>query len=161
MDYLPRFWTGASVLELSNAQAVGDQHDLWPWPLTYWPEYQKGSSFEASGAKRFWGKAFLSYQLQKLWETNMTFDLELLTWISIGITKVKGYRHTDRPTYQHVQSNMPFFIKRGGGGVRVHKYKSLTSTCSKVVAKVKVFFNCRSKVTVTRSLTWCHLKGLH
>ena len=25
----------------------------------------------------FWGKAFSSYQLHKLWETNMTFDLDL------------------------------------------------------------------------------------
>ena len=29
-----------SVLELSVAQGEVDWHDLWPWPLTYWPEYQ-------------------------------------------------------------------------------------------------------------------------
>ena len=31
---------GQSVLELSVAQGEVDWHDLWPWPLTYWPEYQ-------------------------------------------------------------------------------------------------------------------------
>ena len=31
---------GKSVLELSVAQGEVDWHDLWPWPLTYWPEYQ-------------------------------------------------------------------------------------------------------------------------
>ena len=31
---------GQSFLELSVAQCVEDWHDLWPWPLTYWPEYQ-------------------------------------------------------------------------------------------------------------------------
>ena len=39
--YLP--WLkllGQSILELSVAQAEVDWHDLWPWPLTYWPEYQ-------------------------------------------------------------------------------------------------------------------------
>ena len=37
---------------------MGYQHELWPWPLTYWPEYHiKGSSnhlptkYEASGVK--------------------------------------------------------------------------------------------------------------
>ena len=29
-----------SVLELSVAQGEVDWHDFWPWPLTYWPEYQ-------------------------------------------------------------------------------------------------------------------------
>ena len=29
-----------SVLELSVAQGEVDWHDLWPWPLTYWPDYQ-------------------------------------------------------------------------------------------------------------------------
>ena len=38
------------------------------------------TKFEACG-----GKAFLSYQLHNVWETNMTFELDLLTCISIGI----------------------------------------------------------------------------
>ena len=39
--------------------------------------------------------------------------------MSYQLHKVKGYRHTDRPTYphtdRHVQSNMPLLFKRGGG----------------------------------------------
>ena len=31
---------GQSVIELSVAQGEVDWHDFWPWPLTYWPEYQ-------------------------------------------------------------------------------------------------------------------------
>ena len=41
-DYLPTkfeaFWQ--SILKLSVAQGEVDWHDLWPWPWTYWPEYQ-------------------------------------------------------------------------------------------------------------------------
>ena len=29
-----------SILELSVAQGEVNWHDLWPWPLTYWPKYQ-------------------------------------------------------------------------------------------------------------------------
>ena len=39
--YLPSLkLLGQSVLELLVAQGEVDWHDLWPWPLTYWPEYQ-------------------------------------------------------------------------------------------------------------------------
>ena len=39
--YLPSLkLVGQSVLELSVAQGEVDWHDLWPWTLTYWPEYQ-------------------------------------------------------------------------------------------------------------------------
>ena len=39
--YLPSLkLLGQSVLELSVAQGEVDWHDLWPWPLTYWPDYQ-------------------------------------------------------------------------------------------------------------------------
>ena len=39
--YLPRLkLLGQSVVELSVAQGLRDWHDLWPWPLTYWPDYQ-------------------------------------------------------------------------------------------------------------------------
>ena len=31
---------GQSILELSVAQGEVNWHDLWPWPLTYWPENQ-------------------------------------------------------------------------------------------------------------------------
>ena len=38
--YLPSLkLLGQSVLEL-YAQGLRDWHDLWPWPLTYWPDYQ-------------------------------------------------------------------------------------------------------------------------
>ena len=60
-------------------------------PLTYWPEYQYGSStHQGLSTYQVWsflGRVFLSYQLHK----------------------VKGYRHTDR----HVQRNMPLFLWRG------------------------------------------------
>ena len=39
--YLPSLkLVGQSVLELSVAQGEVYWHDLWPWPLTYVPEYQ-------------------------------------------------------------------------------------------------------------------------
>ena len=39
--YLPSLkLLGLSVLELSVAQGEVNWHDLWPWPLTYWPENQ-------------------------------------------------------------------------------------------------------------------------
>ena len=90
--YLPRLkFLGQNILELSVAQGEVDWHYLWPWPLTYWPEYQEGSStnqgLSTYQAWNFFGKAFLSYQLHK----------------------VKGYRHTD----QHVQSNMPLLFQWG------------------------------------------------
>ena len=80
--YLPSLkLMGQSVLELSVAQGFGDWHNLWPWPLTYWPEYQYGSSthqwLSTYQVWSFWGKPFLSYPLHKVWETDMTFDLDL------------------------------------------------------------------------------------
>ena len=39
--YLPSLkLLGQSVVELSVAQSLEDWHDLWPWPLTYWHDYQ-------------------------------------------------------------------------------------------------------------------------
>ena len=39
--YLPSLkLVGQSVLELSVAQGEVDWHDLWPWPLTYCPQYR-------------------------------------------------------------------------------------------------------------------------
>ena len=38
--YLPSLKiVGQSIVELWVAQGIGDQHDLWTRPLTYWPEY--------------------------------------------------------------------------------------------------------------------------
>ena len=33
---------------------------------------------------RFWDNEFLSYPFRKVWDTNMTFDLDLMSWISPG-----------------------------------------------------------------------------
>ena len=59
--YLPSLkLLGQSVLELLVAQGEENWHDLWPWPLTYWPENHLltkdylPTKFEASGAKRYW-----------------------------------------------------------------------------------------------------------
>ena len=39
--YLPRLkLLGQSLVELSVAKCLEYWHDLWPWPLTYWPDYQ-------------------------------------------------------------------------------------------------------------------------
>ena len=80
--YLPSLkLLGQSVVELSVAQCLEDWHDLWPWPSTYRPDYQKGSSthqgLSTCQGWSFWGKALLSYQLHNIWETDMTFDLGL------------------------------------------------------------------------------------
>ena len=38
--YLPSLKVlGQSIVESPAVQVMGDQQDLWPWPLTYWPEY--------------------------------------------------------------------------------------------------------------------------
>ena len=59
--------------------------DLWPTDLTINRDHllcthQGLSSYQVWS---FWGKALLSYPLQKVWKTDMTFDLP--TWLSIGI----------------------------------------------------------------------------
>ena len=80
--YLPSLkLVGQCVVELYVAQCLEDWHGLWPWPSTYWPDYQKGSSthqgLSTCQGWSFWGKALLSYQLHNIWETDMTFDLDL------------------------------------------------------------------------------------
>ena len=91
--YLPSLkLVGQCIVELPVAQGMGDEHDLWS--LTYWPEYQLGSSTHQGLSTyqvwSFWGKAFLSYQLHK----------------------VKGDRHTDRPT---CATQYALLFQRGGG----------------------------------------------
>ena len=61
---------GQSVLEIPVAQGIGDQHDLWPWLLTYWPEYRLGS-FPHHGLSTYqvwslWGEGLLIYWMHKL-----------------------------------------------------------------------------------------------
>ena len=84
---------GQSVLELSVAQGEVDWHDLWPWPLTYWPlninrdhllikDYLR-INIEASRAiKRSWIISCTRWS-RLTWPLTLTFDL--LTWISIRI----------------------------------------------------------------------------
>ena len=75
--------------------------DLWPWPLTYWPEYRYGSSTQQGLSTNkvwsSWGKSFLSYPSHKVWETGMTVDLDL--WptdlnINRGHLLIKDYLPT-------------------------------------------------------------------
>ena len=93
------------------------------------------------------GKVFLSYQLHKVWEKDMTLTIDLLTWISIGIIyssriiylpSLKLLEHSilelsvgqhgqGRQTDRHEQSNMPLLLRKGkGGGVKY--YTTLLST---------------------------------
>ena len=95
---------------------------------------------------------FLSYQLHKVWKTDLIFDLDLwptnpdidrnhlltkdylLSKLEVcgakQLHKVKEYRHKYLPTDQHLQSNMPLLLWRG------HKYEVSISYGSKVTAKV-------------------------
>ena len=77
--YLPSLkLVGQSVVELSVAQGLEDWHDLWPTDLTiirdHLSTHQGLSTYQVWS---FWGKALLSYPLHKVWETDMTFDLDL------------------------------------------------------------------------------------
>ena len=83
----------------------------------------------------FRDKEFLRYPFRKVWNTNMTFDLDLLTWISLGtniasrdiylpllkhnrssnllgylLHNARVYGHADintyRPTYQATDKNV-------------------------------------------------------
>ena len=118
---------GQSVVELSVAQGLRDWHDLWPIDLTINRDHllikdYLPTKFEACGAKRCWVIRCTRFG-RLTWPLTLTFDL--LTWLSIGssthqglstyqvwsfwgkvfwsyqLHKVKGYRHTDRPTYWH------------------------------------------------------------
>ena len=89
--YLPSLkLVGQSVVELSVAQGLRDWHDLWPWPLTYWPIYRDHllikdylpTEFEAFGAKHCWVIRCTRFE-RLTWPLTLTFDL--LTWLSIGI----------------------------------------------------------------------------
>ena len=70
-----------SVLELSVAQGLGDWHDLWPTDLNT-NNVSIGIIYSCRtiylpSLKLLEHLAFLSYQLHKVWETDMTFDLDL------------------------------------------------------------------------------------
>ena len=80
-DYVPTKFEASWANRSGVSKDVGDWHDLWPWPLTYWPEYQLGSStthqeLSTYQVWRLYDKALLSYQLHKAGETDMTFDLD-------------------------------------------------------------------------------------
>ena len=52
--------------------------DLWPTDLSINRDHLLNKVWS------LWGKAFLSYPSHKVWEIGTNFDLDLLTWISIG-----------------------------------------------------------------------------
>ena len=69
-------------------QLIKNRVDLWPWPFTYWPKFLLGVIYSSRTfyfVWSFWGKAFFTYRLHKVLETDLTFDLDLMTWKSIGI----------------------------------------------------------------------------
>ena len=74
LDYLPTKFEACWVISHTRYRRS-------TWPLTYWNEYQYGSSTQ-QGLSTYqvwsiWGKAFWSYQLHKVWAINMTFDLNI------------------------------------------------------------------------------------
>ena len=85
---------GQSVLELSVAQGEVNWHDLWPTDLKINRDHlltkdYLPTKFEAFGAKRYW----------------------IISCTRLRDTDIPTDRHTDR----QVQSNMPSFLKGGGG----------------------------------------------
>ena len=67
---------GLSVLELSVTQGEGHQHDLWPTDLNI-HRYHQGLLVSTYQVWSFCGKALeLTYQMHKVCEANMTFDLD-------------------------------------------------------------------------------------
>ena len=135
---------GQSILELSVAQSVGDQHNLWPWPTDldinrdhllikdYVP-----TKFEASRAKRSWIISCTRCGRPR-WPLTLTLDLNsnrdyLLimdyiptkfeaswakpSWV-ISCTRLRGIdiRPTDRQTDMCKAIPVcPSFFERGGG----------------------------------------------
>ena len=81
---------GQSIVELSVAQGIGHQHDLWPTDLNINRIIFSSRTIYLSSLKLL-GQSVLSYQLHK----------------------VKGDRHTDRQTDGYVQHNMPSLFKGG------------------------------------------------
>ena len=80
-DYLPTKFEACGSKRSWVIRCTRFERLTWPWPLTYWPDYQYGSSTH-QGLSTYqvwslWGKAFLRYSLHKVWETDMTFDLDL------------------------------------------------------------------------------------
>ena len=94
-----------SILELCVSQGVRDQHDLWPWTNNLYitrDEYGIKDyihiTFEASGANRNGSSILLGYLLHNA--------------RVYGHADTHTYRPTHQPTDKHVQSNIPFLIRK-------------------------------------------------
>ena len=127
---------GQCILELSVAQGVGDQHDLWPTDLNINKDHllvknYLASKFEASET------VFLSYQLHK----------------------VKGDRHSDQSTYMCKAICSSFF--EGGRGIWKHLLPtSLFCTAFCVHFTVYLFWRtCIEYPVVCRTDRGCKVYG--
>ena len=112
---------GQRVLELSVAQGMEDKNDLWPTDLNINRDHllikdYLPTKFEVSVAKRSW----------------------VISCTRLRDTDIQ----TDRPTYQHVQSNMPYFFEEGHNKFHLYSYHNSEIT-----------------VSVTRLLKLADLKG--
>ena len=80
-DYLPSKFEASGAKRSWVISCTMCGRLTWPMTLTYWPEYKYGPSTHQGLSTyqvwSFWDKAFLSYQLHKVWAINMTFDLDL------------------------------------------------------------------------------------
>ena len=73
---------GQSILELSVAQGVEDGHDL---DLNINRDHLLIKEYLRTKFWSFWGKVFLSYQLHKVWEMDITIDLD--PWPHLNINR--------------------------------------------------------------------------
>ena len=166
-----------SVPELSVAQGIGNQHDLWSTDLKINRDHllildYLPIKFEA------YNKVLLSYQLYKILEISMTFDLDLWPtdlninrkhlliedylptkfflgkmFSSYQLHKVEGDRHTDRPTDRptdgHVQRNLPSLFKGGHKNAQKKPYMR-HARMIRFVLKPKP--SCMGHISMTRTI---------
>ena len=147
-DYLPTKFEASGAKCSRVIRCTRFERLIWPLTLTFylltWLSIGIINSSRTINlpSLKLLGKALLSYQLHKVWETDMTFDLDLWpTDLTInrdhlltkdylptkfeasgakcfGVISCTSLMATDRPTDRHVQRNMPLLLRRGGG----HKY---------------------------------------
>ena len=130
--YLPSLkLQGQSVVEVSIVQGLEDWHDLWPWPLTYWPDHLLIKDYHSTYlAWSFCDKAFWVISCTRLRDTDRPTDIPTdmcnaicpLDWM-IQSPVYLGYGGLDHSVY------MPLLLRKGG-----HKNET------KVQISVKTFF---------------------